>query len=344
MSRVLASLALLLLVFASTSAFADSRTLARDFADGDRLKFSTKGHPKAKNVHLTIAYPSSWRAAEGEGRNIVQKFVSEGGRGMEMAGIVVILNDLPIPTGMALSEQDQRDVRREVLSVAGLKEMLPPGATFIAAQTTSVERIPAGMLEYSMRAERVGIKMVMHVWSITFFSGNALVQVQFSVGGLSGSDAEVARRMAAFKPLFFLMANSIIFPDNITAPTPMAETALSSPPSVLELARLPDSAPFLIATLAVSFLVTWGLGLAPPLLIRYACLRRPLRAQAASWVAGGFCGFFWISFRLFHHAVGEKPGTGAVWLLVFVVARWILSRGSPAAATPAPQINAAIQR
>ena len=82
--------------------------------------------------------------------------------------------------------------------------------------------------------------------------------------------------------------------------------------------------------LLISFLITWGIGLTPPVLIRYIFLRRPLNRKSASWVAAGFSAFFWIAFLAINNALGEKPstaGTGTVWIFMFFVARWIMSRG-----------------
>lgn len=55
---------------------------------------------QAKGVNFTISYPNSWRAAEGERPNILQKFVSEGGHGLEM---MILTKDLPSPPGTVLT-------------------------------------------------------------------------------------------------------------------------------------------------------------------------------------------------------------------------------------------------
>lgn len=83
----------------------------------------------------------------------------------------------------------------------------------------------------------------------------------------------------------------------------------------------------LILTLAVSFIITWGVGLTPPLVIRYAIFCRPLSKRMASWIAAGSSAFFWMTFLFLNVALGQKPGTGAVWVIMFFVARWIMSRG-----------------
>jgi hypothetical protein len=131
--------------------------------------------------------------------------------------------------------------------------------------------------------------------------------------------------MAAFKPLFFLMANSIVLSGEWPsgAETPPNTTMPASPASVLPYGD------HQLSTLnpVASLVITWSLGITPPLLVRYALVRRPLSKRAASWLAAGFSAFFWIAFLSLNHALDQKPGTGAVWVIMFFVARWIMSRG-----------------
>lgn len=301
---------------------ADAATSTREFLDGHRYTFSTKDHPKAKGAHFTIALPNSWAAAEGNRPNIVQKFISEGRRGLESLMIVTTA----LPSGTVLTEQDQRDLFVPSL----MRDMVPPGATFIDAQATKIEGTPAGIIEYKMRPDRAGMSFVIYGRMLSFLSGNTLVQVQFHTGGIADSEDDVARRMAAFRPLFFLITNSIIFPDKWTA----APQIPPGPRTTQSLAF--DDQTLLIITLVVSFIVTWGLGLTPPLVIRYAIVRRPLSRKAASWIAAGSSVFLWVAFAALNVALGEEPGRGVVWFVMFFVARWIMSRGCDSAATLRP--------
>jgi len=190
------------LVSLSSPSFAQDADPAREFLDGNRTTFSTQNHPKAKGVHFTIAYPISWTAQEGERPNIVQKFVSRGGRGLAMA--VIVTKTLPLPAGTTLTEADLN----EFFTPTELKDMLPEGAKFINSKKTEIEGLPAGILEYSMRGERAGIAIDMQVISYTFIHHSTMVQLQCAVSG------EAA--MATFKTLFALMANSIVIPDRWT--------------------------------------------------------------------------------------------------------------------------------
>ena len=292
---------------------------AREFLDGKRTTFSTEGHAKAKGVNFTIAFPNSWTAAEGERPNIVQKFVSENGRGLEMA--MIITKELPPSRGATRTNE----VLKELFAPSELRRMLPPRATFIDARSTEIEAEPAGILEYTMRTDSAGMTLMIHAWTLNFLSGNTLVQVQFAVAGKAESEGDVARRMTKFRPLFALMANSIVLSDKWADGPKAAVGSHTTPQSSSPLPY--DDSSLLLLTLAVSFIVTWGIGLTPPLIIRYVFLRRPMSKKAASWVAAGFSAFFWMVFLAINNELGEKSGTGAVWIIMFFVARWIMSRG-----------------
>jgi hypothetical protein len=318
-------LMMMILMLVSNHSAAQSADLAREFLDGNRKTFSTDGHPKAKGVNFTIAYPSSWAAAEGERPNIVQKFVSNGGRGLESA--VIITKELPLPPGTVLTKQDLRSL----FTLSELRGWVPDGAVFVGAQSTEIEGVPAGILEYVARGERAGVGLQIHTWALNFISGKILVQIQFGVSGSAESEHDVSRRMAALKPLFVLIANSIVLPNEWASASEMQSrnTIPSSSSSLLAY----DDNQLLILTLFGSLIVTCSVGTTPPLLIRYALVRHPLSKKAASWLAAGFSAFFWIAFFSLNHSLDQKPGIGVVWVIMFFVARWIMSRGHVALPT-----------
>ena len=291
---------------------------AREFLDGWKRTFESKGHPKAKGANFSFAYPSSWVAAEGDRPNILQKFRS-GGYGLQMATIVT--KDLPIEIGTELSEQEQL----EMFSPELLREWVPPNTTLIDVQTTRIDGNPAGILEYMMTAERAGMTYVIHTWAISFLCDNTLVQIQFSVGRLPGSETDMARRMEASKPLFKLMASSVVLPDKWTVPAEITFPLTPEPRPTNSTLSHDIPSP---SILAIAFVFTWALGLTPPLVVRYAIARRPLSKKAASWIAGGTCALFWMAEQVALHSDGEQTGKmTAVWIIMFLVSRWIMSRG-----------------
>ena len=180
---------------------------AKEFTDGNKTKFNTSGHAKAKGLKMTIAYPNSWAAEEGERPNIVQKFVSDGGRGLE--GALIITKTLPLPPGTKVTEQELK----EFFAPAEMKGMVPDGATFLGGKLTKIEGLPAGMIEYSMRQERAGMTIYTRTIAFIFIHGSTMVQLQCFVGALPTTPTALAQRMAEFMPLFTLMANSIVLED-----------------------------------------------------------------------------------------------------------------------------------
>lgn len=206
MKKIL-TLIFLLTLLPVTVAFAVTPAV-KEFTSGNRTKFSTAGHLKSKGINMVLSYPNSWLAQEGERPNIVQKFFSEGGRGLEAA--LIITKKLELPPGTVISENDLK----EFFTPAEMKTMVPPGARFIQAKPTKIEGIPAGILEYSMRQERAGLTIDIQVISYIFIYGTTMVQLPCTVStDQATTPAVLARKMDDFRPLFFLMANSIVLQD-----------------------------------------------------------------------------------------------------------------------------------
>lgn len=174
----------------------------KEILDGRISKFNTKGHPKSKGVVFTISLPTSWIAKEGDRPNIVQKFVSENGKGAAMVMVITKAMPADYPLTKALI--------REVLSPEGLKGMLPKGARLIRAQSTKIEDEPAGLLEYSTHMERTGQEIEMQTLSLFFFQGQTMVSVQFALGGQTQPET-LQKQFNACRPLFNMIMNSIVF-------------------------------------------------------------------------------------------------------------------------------------
>lgn len=75
-------------------------------------------------------------------------------------------------------------------------------------------------------------------------------------------------------------------------------------------------------TIIASIIITWGIGLAPPLLIRYAILKRPMD----KWPAIGTCAILWFLNIIIFTALGSKSKTHGALTLVAFVSYWILRK------------------
>lgn len=80
-----------------------------------------------------------------------------------------------------------------------------------------------------------------------------------------------------------------------------------------------------------SIILTWGWGLAVPLILRYAVLKRAVEKVIALFIAGGL----WLLNIFIFTALGSQSRTHAALLLVAAVSYWILTRKP----TPAQQIG-----
>lgn len=177
------------------------------FARGQRVKFSTAGHSKAKGLSITIEYPKTWQAVEGERPNIVQKFVSR--EGSRNGTSLLMIQDLPVDT----SHMTEKEMTK-ILSPEAIRQFIPNGGKFISGKRTKIDGLPGAWVVYTVESERAGANL--RLYSITFISyfRNKLITLQCAVGGLaSESSVEQEQKFKTLIPLFQLMANSIIVHD-----------------------------------------------------------------------------------------------------------------------------------
>jgi hypothetical protein len=73
----------------------------------------------------------------------------------------------------------------------------------------------------------------------------------------------------------------------------------------------------------MNLVLTWSLGLMPPLLLRFLIFRRPL----GKWPAGSIVALLWVGNLLFFTALGSQSRTHGALVLVAIAAFFILSGG-----------------
>lgn len=276
--------------------------------------FHAAGHSKSNGVDLTIKYPANWNAREGTRPHITQKFISPDG----LAFAIIVIQDL----GQSVSQSEIADF----FQPSELKGMVPDGMQYLNAQSTQLEAMPAGILEYRTIMQRVGASVDLQVWSVIVVYERSMIQFQFTVGGLS-NEVDTASLMKTYRPIFQQMANSVVFPGKWQNPASAAVPA-SSTRSVSQVGSLPansgQSNENLGVNLIVSLIITWGIGLALPLAIRYGIMRRPIGKGAAIGVAAMFCFFNIVLFT----ALGSESKTHAALMLVAFVSYAILRKGT----------------
>lgn len=180
---------------------------AEEFTRGYKRVFRTAGHPKAKGVDFQINYPASWHPSEGEWPNVIQKFVSENGRGSEMA--LIMVKDLPAPPGYKITQADLEGI----FSEKELRGMVPAGARLISAKPIVLDGQKGGMVMFEQTVQRLDLSMTVRgVHFVTVRSGKMVsIQCMANVRPGSGEDAQV--RFGRFESVFRLIGNSLVLND-----------------------------------------------------------------------------------------------------------------------------------
>jgi hypothetical protein len=281
------------------SGFSQTSSL-QAFLNGQKTKYSTEGHPKAKGLNISIEYPSHWKKSEGERPNIVQKFTSDASDGLLRMCTIGIKDQ---PSSMKLFSE-------AMFTQETLKEMVAfdKGATFIKGEQTKYDGQPGAWVVYMTRSERAGLRAEIYVLQHMFLYSGKLIVLDCSVGGLAGSGATVEQEFTRYLPLFQLLGNSIVIHNKWAKPT--NESA--------------DSIMWI--TLIISVIFTWGIGLAPPLLIRFAFLRRPI---SKGWAIGTVILFGFINFVIFSANAAARGGRiGGAFVLIAFASYAILRKGA----------------
>jgi len=296
----------LFLTFFSHHAFCQLNDF-EEFQRGERIKYFTKEHSKAKGINISIEYPQSWTASEGERPSIVQKFSADASDG-RTKGCIILIKDMP----KNLSTIPNEEISKEAFSEQSLKDMIPPGATFVNGQPTKYDGQPGAWIVYSIDMERAGMTVRMHTLQQIFIYKGKMIIIQCSVGGLLQPDDGLNSLFVQYLPLFQQIGNSVIIYDK------WENDKISSSESPLKI--LYGTTWWL--TLIVSFLLTWGIGLIPSLLIRYLIVKKPLSKM---WAISLVIVFWIINFIIFT-ALGSQSRTHVALFLVAWVSYIILRK------------------
>lgn len=185
---------------------ADPKADIQEFVSGAKTIFDSSDHGKAAGVRVKMALPKSWQAIEGTNANVIQKFISNGGRGPEI--VAVSMQRVP-PDSPELSKEE----KMEMLTESSLKTSVPPNGKFISYKLATLDGELCGVLEMSTTSERNGIKQLQFITNYTVPLANAIVLVAVSSGGSLADGAEVLEaHYREAKPLFQHIVASCKFP------------------------------------------------------------------------------------------------------------------------------------
>lgn len=275
---------------------------------GEKWKsYSIKSHPKSESLDISIEYPQSWKREEGIRPHIVQKFTGKVAGGISVS-CMLIIQKLPAWAGVFL----KGEIAVEMLS-EGLQEMLPPNAQFIDGSTTKIDGEPGAWVKYYYEAERAGMRFGTYCLQYVLFYKGRMFIVECFVGGVTEDKELLQDAFNSYLSVFQMIGNSIVIQDKwsgtgkVTGDSALREVF----------------GEYWLLTLVLSAILTWGIGLAPPLIIRFVLARRPLSKGLSITLAVLFWFFNFVLFT----ALGSESKTHAALFLVALASYAILRKG-----------------
>ena len=144
----------------------------REFLDGYKYKYTTNGSGKAKGVAFSIESPKTWKAKAGNRPNIVQKFVSENGKGLEL--LLVLIKEIPLQPGEKITEK----YILEILNPKDIKNVLPDGSIYINSGKLTLENLPGYWVHFKLSMSRVRNSVGMETIVYTIFYKNKIISIR----------------------------------------------------------------------------------------------------------------------------------------------------------------------
>jgi len=183
------------------------RNPALEFRNEYTKKFNSEDHPKNKDIHFTVQYPASWKSNEADRPNIIKKFSSENGRGLE--NFSILIKHLPTTPNQKPSKTNIE----ELFQKSTVLKMLPKDIVITSYSRTTIDSLPGAMVEYEEVQSRLKYNFFSKNLIFMTFYKNSVLAFSFSVGNVLVKKNDVLERYPFIKPLFILIANSIVIQD-----------------------------------------------------------------------------------------------------------------------------------
>lgn len=177
---------------------------AAEMSYGFKKKYKTQNHSKAKGIDFQIQYPMSWKTAEAERPNIVQKFISENGLGG--TSVLVIVKDIPLYNGRKLNARE----KASIFTQKSIQEFIPEGGTFVSFKPIVLDAQKGGMLVFDQTLERIDLKLKTRSINFITIYEDKMITISGYVDSLDGSQAQLNEKFKKLEPLFKLIANSFV--------------------------------------------------------------------------------------------------------------------------------------
>lgn len=278
------------------------QTTIKEFRQGKTKKLTTKDHPKSMGLSLVLEYPHDWVEKEGKRPHII-KTISSG----YANGPFCFLSIVKLYKNFSENDIDQ---------------LFEPGEQFenfnvISVEKTKYEGLPGTRIEAQGFVERAGYKFTSYIMLHFLLYSKKLIVIACSVQGHPSEAERIKKLFTEYKPLFILIGNSIILEDLWLSKDNFNNLNKDSSDNIK-----PSTSIWL--RILFSFLITWSIGLTPPLLIRFIILKRPLSYIHALLVAFVL---LIINLIIFIELEGNSTKHHPAIYLIFLVSYIILNKG-----------------
>lgn len=170
-----------------------------EFQARQTVQFSSRGHEKARGLNVTLRYPRSWRAEEGDRPHVLQNFLATNGSG---SNCNILIRD----GGGATAAELRQAIRPE-----NAPNVVPRSMTLVAAQATTLDNQQAVEIQVRQSVNRGGVAVEARMVMFMAVYRDSLVNLTCGTGAPTAQDAEL--RYRAYLPLFRRVAGSVIFQD-----------------------------------------------------------------------------------------------------------------------------------
>lgn len=176
----------------------------KEFLDGFTYRYSTEGTGKAKGVKFSIDLPKTWLAKDGNRPNVVKKFVSENGKGLEL--LIILIKEVPLMPNEKVTQKDVEDL----LNPKDIREFLPDGSNYLKSGKLKLENLPGFWIYYNMQSNRLRNTIDMETIMYAIFYKNKMIQLQGQVTTSVNGKNINRGGFKKYENLFDLIANSLV--------------------------------------------------------------------------------------------------------------------------------------
>jgi hypothetical protein len=176
-----------------------------EFNNGFKYRFESSLNEKSKNVDFQLDIPHSWLSKEANRPNIVQKFISQNGRGSS----AIMVSVFSLPSDHNVTEEDIK----ELAASEEMKDMLPKNSQLINGSFIKIDNLPGVCQEFKLLQTQIDKELLMHAINYNIYYKNKMISIQCSVVSSKNEEIITDSIFNKYRKLFNLVAGSLVVRD-----------------------------------------------------------------------------------------------------------------------------------